>query len=74
MTELNLIKCVLPCVAARAGTLATLGILPILVILGILAAQNQAAGIDGDLLTGFGIFANQKSPEQLKVLDIGGVQ
>ena len=68
MTELNLIKCVLPCVAARAGTLATLGILV------ILAAQNQAAGIDGELLSGFGIFANQKSPEQLKVLDIGGGQ
>ena len=71
MTELNLIKCVLPCVAARAGTLATLGIL---VILGILAAQNLVGGIDGELLTGSGIFANQKSPEQLKVLDIGGVQ
>ena len=61
MTELNLIKC----------ALAALGILVILVIL---AAQNQAAGIDGELLSGFGIFANQKSPEQLKVLDIGGVQ
>ena len=41
---------------------------------GILAAQNLVGGIDGELLTGSGIFANQKSAEQLKVLDIWGVQ